>query len=346
MTTSLQQAGAGGRPLVRDLLLGTAVTVFVAASPFTPAAWLPSLVLGALVGAAFVGWRTWQRARSPAEVPAEPLRIRVPARVWVAFAGLALAFAPTGVWLYASWTGNIWNNGHGMLVPVVMGYLIYQTLRRDEAPDEVASSPWGLAFVGAGLGLVVLDAALGTHQIAVLGLVLVLPGVSLLLLGARRTRLLTVPLVLSIFMIPIPNTVATHLYLKQLTASIVAPVISALGIPVLREDTVLVLPRATFLVADACSGFSALYAAAGISIVLAAAARSWWRKGLLLAAAFPLAVACNVARVTLLVVAANHFGLGLLDTPFHSASGVATFWGVIVLLFLIADRKTLRQRYG
>lgn len=337
----------GTRRLRRELALGAAVTGLLAVSPFTPAAWVPSFALGALGGAAVVGWRLWQRWQAPeADASSDSLRLEVPRRVWLALAALALVFAPTFAWLFEQWRGNVWNNAHGMLVPVLMGYLAYQALRRDEPQPEDVPSPWGYAFVGPGLALLALDTALRTQYLAVAGLLLVLPGVSLLLLGVRRTRLLRVPLVLSIFMIPVPNTVATHLFLREITTSLVSPVIAAMGIPVLREDTVLFLPNATFLVADACSGFSALYAAVGISIVLAAGARSWSRKALLLAAAFPLAVACNVARVTFLVVAAHTYGLGLLDTPFHTGSGVASFWAVIVLLFLISDRESLRQRYA
>ncbi len=112
--------------------------------------------------------------------------------------------------------------------------------------------------------------------------------------------------------------------------------------PVTREGTLLTLPNASFLVADACSGFATLYAAVGVAIVLAAHARSWPRRLLLLVAAWPLAVACNIVRVTILVSAANHYGLGLLETPFHAASGVLTFWAVLALLILMADREGLR----
>jgi len=338
----------GSRGLRRELVLGVAVTGLLAVSPFTPAAWGPSFALGALGAAALGGWRLWQRWQVPEGTGAssDALRLEVPPRVWLALAVLALAFTPTFVWLFEQWRGNVWNNAHGMFVPVLMGYLVYQALRRDEPQPEDVSSPWGYAFAAPGLALLVVDTALRTQYLAVVGLLLVLPGLSLLLLGMRRTLLLRVPLVLSIFMIPVPNTVATHLFLREITATLVSPVITAVGIPVLREDTVLFLPNATFLVADACSGFSAMYAAVGISIVLAAGARSWSRKALLLASAFPLAIACNVARVTFLVVTAHTYGLGLLDTPFHTASGVVSFWAVIVLLFLMSDRRSLRQRYA
>ena len=67
---------------------------------------------------------------------------------------------------------------------------------------------------------------------------------------------------------------------------------------------------------------------------------------LLLLSAFPLAVACNVVRVSMLVALANQMGLGLLDTPFHAASGVLTFWAVLAVMILIADRNQLRSEAG
>lgn len=338
-------------PLAQDLALGLGLTLLLAVSPFTPAAWTPSLLIGAGGGAALVAYRVVSRRRAPspaeAEAAAAPpaLPWHAPARVWLALAVLAAIFAPTGKWLYESWTASIWQNAHGILIPVVMGYMIYTFMRRDDDPIPQHSA-WGLAFLGPGLLLVAADAALRTRQMAALGVVLALPGLCLLLLGSRRTRRLAIPLLLGLFMIPIPNTVGAHLYLKKTTATAVAPLLSALGIPVVREETLLILPNANFLVADACSGFATLYAAVGVAVILAAYSRSWRRRLLLLAAAWPLAVACNVARVALLVGVANHYGLGLLDTPFHAASGVATFWAVLALLILIADRRALRETYA
>ena len=338
-------------PLVQDLALGLALMLLLVVSPFTPGAWTPSLLMGAGAGAALVVYRVVARRRAPepaqpeAGARAEALPWHAPARVWLAVAALAAIFAPTGRWLYESWTASIWQNAHGILIPVVMGYMIYAILRRDDDPTP-RHSAWGFAFLVPGLLLVAADSALRTRQLAALGLVLALPGLCLLLLGSRRTRRLAIPLLLGLFMIPIPNTVAAHLYLKKATASLVAPLLSVVGVPVVREETLLFLPNATFLVADACSGFSTLYAAVGVAVVLAAYARTWGRRLLLLVSAWPLAVACNVARVTLLVGVANHFGLGLLDTPFHAASGVATFWAVLVALILIADRRALRETYA
>ena len=355
LRTAAASAGAGDIRWLGDVAIGVGVALLLAISPFTPNRWGISFLLGGMVGAGVTGWRILQRRRrtSAAEMddeaaakPAPRAAAPVAPTVWLALVATCLVLAPTAIWLYRTWTGNIWNNAHGVFIPVIMAYMIHRALRDDADPDPDASA-WGFALLIPGLLLVAVDSALRSQQLAGLGVVLVLPGLSLLLLGIRRTRLLAVPWLLALFMIPIPNTVASHLYLRRLTSVLVEPLLSkVLQIPVLREETLLVLPNGSFMVADACSGFATLYASFAVAIVLAAYARSWPRRLLLLLSAFPLAVACNVVRVSMLVALANQMGLGLLDTPFHAASGVLTFWAVLAVMILIAGRKQLGSETG
>lgn len=334
----------GAGPL-RDAALGLGLGLVVAASPLTPHGPLAA-VFGAAAGGGLFAWRLLGRRRAAdAETEAAEATTqapRTPLSVWAVLLLIAAVFTPTGLYLYDSWTGSVWNNAHGILIPPIMAWMTWTALRgeEDRSPD---ASAWGFAFLVPGLLLVALDSALRTQQVAAVGLVLALVGLALLLLGARRTRLLNVALLLGVFMIPIRNSVASHLALRQITAVGAEPLLDLMGVPVIRHETLLVLSNASFLVADACSGFSTLYAAVGISVVLAAYARSWPRRVLLLVAAWPLAIACNIARVTILVVVANTYGLDLLDTPFHAASGIATFWAVLVLLIMMSDRDSLRK---
>ena len=167
-----------------------------------------------------------------------------------------------------------------------------------------------------------------------------LPGLSLLLLGARRTRKLRVPLLLGILLVPIPYTVGTPLLLRTLTATGVLPLLHMLGFTALREGTQLILPRQHFLVADACSGVATLYASVASAMVLAALSSSPWRRVALILFAPVLAICANVVRVTLLVLLADTFGTALLDTAMHEASGVATFAVVLVILIWLANTRT------
>jgi exosortase/archaeosortase family protein len=95
-------------------------------------------------------------------------------------------------------------------------------------------------------------------------------------------------------------------------------------------------------VVEECSGFSALYAAVTVALVLAYLSRSWVRRVVILAVAFPLAILCNVARVVTLAILGEAHGYDVLDTPIHPLSGYASFVLGLALLFLFAERRPRR----
>lgn len=327
----------------KDLGLATVLGATVAVSPFTPDDLLPSLLAGVVVGVGVLAWRAWHRPTAGTEAPSVPLSTVLPPRVVAVLLLWAAIFAPAMVWLYGRWTASIWINSHGIFIPLLCGYLAWTALREDPVDGERASA-WGFAFLLPGLALVVLDAGIGSHYVAILGLLLTLPGLSLLLLGAERTRALAVPLTASLLMFPVPNVAASHLVLRRITAEGVHPLLHELGVAAYRENTVIYTAKNAFVVADACSGFSTLYAAVATAIILACYCTSHWRRVAVVLAAVPLALGANVARVLLLVLITDWAGPSILETPIHEASGVATFVVVLVGLFLIADRKAIGER--
>jgi exosortase len=175
-------------------------------------------------------------------------------RRWLWVAPFALAFAPTLLWLYGHWTASVYRNGHGIFVPFVMAYLVYEHLKLDPDP-EPRSSAWGFAFLVPALALLVLDAPIKTELLAAFALVLSLPGISLLLLGVRRTRALALPLALGLFMLPIPAgvLVPVHLVLQKITAVGTAALLQLVGVTLAREGLILHVPNVTVRVAENCS---------------------------------------------------------------------------------------------
>ncbi len=331
----------------QNLGLACLAGLLVALSPLTPDDFTPSLIAGIATAAAVLTWRALT-ARPPAagaEVRERPRLARK--HLWIGLCLLAFAgvFAPTFIWLYDRWTASFWQNAHGIFVPFAMLYLAHLILRRDGDTREDASA-WGFPFLTAGLILVVLDSGVRNHYLSALGLILCLPGLSLFFLGARRTRLIAAPIFMGILMIPVPNTVATHLFLKRAAAAAVEPLVALLGIPVWREQTVILLPRHAFVVSDACSGFSTLYASVAVAVMLAWYSRSNWRRLSLLMAAPLFAFVSNVLRTLMLIVLTHRFGDVILDTAIHEASGVVAFSGILVLLLLMADQRGLRRAFG
>ena len=257
---------------------------------------------------------------------------------------LALLFAPTVRWLIDRWTMSVWHNAHGMFILPLVAWLSWRELR--EHPDlPQSSSAWGFAFVIPALVLHALDAGIHTQLLSAIALVLMLPGLSLLCLGIPRTRLILFPLLFSVFALPIPLglTETIHLVLRKITVAITTVALPLLGISVYTEGTTLHTVHGTLEVADACSGFSTLYAAMAVAFLTAYTASGAGRRALVLLAAPPIAIACNVLRVVLLVALVVWRGESVLETPLHPLSGMMTFALSLPLIFWLGGSKPARE---
>jgi exosortase len=252
----------------------------------------------------------------------------------VALVELVILSAPTVSWLFDRWTLSVWHNAHGLLIPPAVAYFAYQELvpLRDLARS---SSPWGFAFLVPALLLHALDAGMHTQLLSAVALMLALPGLSLLILGPQRTRAILFPLAFLAFALPIPLTLTEqiHWQLRQIATGVTAFVVPYFGIPVFVEGTTLHMATGSLQVADACSGFSTLYAAVAVACLTAYSSASAARRWLVLASAIPLAIAANLVRVILLVVLVVWYGSDILETFIHPASGMMTFALALPVIF-------------
>jgi len=322
-----------------DLGIALGIGFLIGAGPLSSPNIGLSVVLGTATAVLLLLWRL---SYTPPPRTDAPKRWQVPRRYWPVVALYAAAAWPTLSWMYGEWTGSVWHNTHGMLIPVLMLMLGRNTLRR-MPPRAVESSAWGFAFLLPGLALMALDAGAETHFLAALGFAISLPGLALLVLGAVRTRALALPLVLGLFMVPLPAALASEIYLRRITAVGVGWILNNVGIPTYVQFSSLELPTSTFLVADECSGFSTLYSSMAMAVLLGGLCTSIPRRFAIYASIVPLALAANVVRVFGLVLIYLYIDPSLLDTSMHSASGVATFFVVVFGFVLIADRPSLSR---
>ena len=268
-------------------------------------------------------------------------------RRWLWLVPFTLAFAPTFQWFVERWTAGVFRNGHGIFMPFIVGYFTWEYLKQDD-DAEPRSSALGWLFLLPALALLVLDSAIHSELLSGVAFVLSLPGIALLLLGTKRTRGIAFPLLIAVFMLPIPAGALSRLYmlLRTITAVVVAHVVPLVGVPLDRDGTLLRLPHNLVEVADNCSGFATLYAGILAAIVLAHMTRVPWRRAAVLAAAVPLALVCNFARVTVLVLLVHFSGAQILETQIHPLSGMVLFVLVIGALMLIAGRDALQAVPG
>ncbi len=254
--------------------------------------------------------------------------------LWLVAAQLLLLFAPTLLWLFDRWTMSVWHNGHGLLITAVVIYLVAGELqKRRELPLD--STPWGFVILIPALALHMLDTGINSQLLSAASLFLALPGISLLFLGAERTKAILFPLIMLLFTLPIPLvfTESIHLALRYIATDSVAVLVSLLGIPIFAEGTALEIPNGTLQVADACSGFSTLYAAVTIACMTAYFCPDKRRKILVLLVAVPLAIGVNIVRVLVLTLLVYWFGLDVLKTSAHEISGLLTFMVALPIIF-------------
>lgn len=264
--------------------------------------------------------------------------------LWLVLVELVALYAPTMVWLWERWTLSVWQHAHGLLILPFVGYLVWQELRdKKHLPRD--ASPWGFAILVPVLGVHMLDAGMHTQLLSAISLLLALPGLALLFLGAARTRALLFPLLFLFFTLPIPLvlTEPLHLFLRQIATAATANLVPWLGIPLYVDRFTLHIPNGSLLVADACSGFSTLYAALAIACLTAYMCPGWRRRILVIAAAVPIAIAANIFRVVLLVVLVDWYGIEVLGTSWHTTSGLLTFAIALPIIFWLGHARASEE---
>lgn len=264
-------------------------------------------------------------------------------------AAASLVYAPIVSSLIRQW-GSDENYSHGFLVApcaVLFVWLSRSALR---------SAP--LRPHGAGLAVVVISILLLTAGrfgaelfLTRISLVGVIAGTVLYLYGARHLRLIAFPLLLLLLVIPLPAIVINRVaFPLQLLASGAAEgVLSAAGVPVLREGNVLVLPHASLEVAQACSGIRSLASLIALALIVGRVRLrgdgSWTgARALLALLAIPIAVLANVLRVAGTGFAAAWIGPQAAEGFFHAFSGWLMF--VVALVALFASARVIEACQG
>ncbi len=259
--------------------------------------------------------------------------------------GVYLAvYGPTLVWLWHRWTLSVWHNGHGILITLVVAWLVREELKRFQDRPRDASA-WGFLLLVPALALHMLDTGIRSQLLSAFSLVLGLPGLSLLLLGVERTRAIIFPLLVLFLTLPIPLafTESIHLFLRHVTTVGAAWLLPWMGVPVYATGTMLETPNGSLMVADACSGFSTLYATVTVAVLTAYATHSRWRRIAVLLVAVPLAIVVNVVRVVVLTVLVDRYGLDVLHTAAHELSGLATFAVALPIIFWLGYEPRKRE---
>lgn len=202
----------------------------------------------------------------------------------------------------------------------------------------------GLLGVLLGLGVLVVGFSIGNLFLQGLSFVVTLAGIVLWGFGEKVLQRAAFPIGFLIFMLPLPRVVidAFSLDLRLLGARIAGSILAAWGIPSYQHGVFLQLPQITLEVADACDGLRFLMALLTLTAAFAyVSQRGLARRLVLVAAAVPLAILANSARVAALGVAVYHWGpQAASGTPHHFIG--KSVWGV-TLMVVVALGLMLRR---
>jgi exosortase len=212
---------------------------------------------------------------------------------------------------------------HGFLVPVFSAYLLWL---RGRGLDFSSFRPswWGLPLFGLGLAI---------HFAGILFFITWLPGLALIpclaglfvLAGGRRAIGWAWPaIVFLVFMVPMSHTLHQMLAgpLQRIGTEVSTFTLQTLGFSSYSEGNIIHMGTIKLGVVEACSGLSMLLSFVALcSAVAIVVRRPLVDKIVIVLSAVPVAIICNVARITVTAILYKVAGHKLGDLVFHDLAG-------------------------
>jgi exosortase len=230
---------------------------------------------------------------------------------------------------------------HGFLVAPMAAWIAWQN-RGKILALTLKPAWWGLGVMAWGIlqGYIGwIGAELFLQRTSVLILLL---GLLLVIGGTALVRTIAFPLVLLLFMIPIPGVVYNSItFPLQLFASRVAEgALDLLGYPVLRDGNILELASQKLSVAEACSGIRSLMSLSFLSLIYSYFFEERvWMRWVLFVATIPIAIIANAGRVTMTGIL-SEINTELAQGFFHELEGWVIF--IIAGVMLVGVHAIIR----
>jgi len=250
-----------------------------------------------------------------------------------------LVLAALFFWLYHRDLTKLWvrwwepNWSHGFLIPLFSLFLLY-VRGREMLSAKRRICLWGLVLVV--MSIVIMVFATFPYKVNFfrqLTMITLLLGLVLYLGGPGILRVAWLPIVYLVFAIPIPDRIYTEiaLPLQNLAARVSTVMLQMFGVTVKATASNLrILSRGghwhSLTVAEACSGVRSLTAFLAIGVGLAYVEdHPIWHRLVLVAATIPVAILCNVLRVT------GTCTMYVIDRPELGQDFMHTFMGLLLL---------------
>jgi len=248
-----------------------------------------------------------------------------------------IVYIPTFIWMIDRWSAKDTYYSHGFLVPLISGFIVWLK-RKQLAQLKVEPSAWGWLLFISGILIQGVSALWRVHFSSGFSLLLVIPGVVLLSLGKKFLRELGFALAFLVFMLPLPLVAIAQLSfnLKIFAAQISVKVVNLIGVPAIRQGSVIRTMHSYLMVEDPCSGIRSLIALIALGALMAYfASISRIKKIALFVSSVPIAIASNVVRIVSLSLVSEMYGAKWSTGFFHDMMGILVFVFAFVGLTLV-----------
>ncbi len=261
----------------------------------------------------------------PAQVP-QVSRVTAAVPLLAVLAGTAWLIWPALAHAFEVWSTTDELSFGFVVLPIVAGLVWWRRQALRESIGTGANG--GLPIVVLSILLYLLAQRVGINALAGVAVSPLLLGIVVYLWGWGAGKVLLFPIGFLVFGLGLYRGLLDTVGFAMQGVTSVGAATSArlLGVAVTRDGLVLRSDQFAFIVAEACSGMSSL-----VSMLALAALWTYVARGSLPArlavilSVFPLVLCANTARVTLVLLVAEHFGQDAAIGFFHGASSLVLF---------------------
>jgi exosortase D (VPLPA-CTERM-specific) len=252
------------------------------------------------------------------------------------------------------WSGRE-EYSHGFVLPFVAAFLVWQ--KKPLLQTLPFTGSWVGAFlVCAGLALYVAGELSTLFIVVQYAFLIVLAGLLLAFLGRRAFASIFAPLLVLVFMVPLPDFLLQALSgrLQLVSSELGVWIIRLFNISVFLEGNVIDLGTYKLQVVEACSGLRYLFPLMALAFIAAYLFRGApWKRALIFLSSIPVTVLMNSFRIGVIGVLVDRFGVSMAEGFIHDFEGWAIFMActgvLIVEMWALAavgkDAVPLRQAF-
>lgn len=250
---------------------------------------------------------------------------------------IILAYLPTFIWMIDRWMAKDTYYSHGFLIPLVSIFIVW--FKREKLSKlKINPSNLGWLFFISGISIHTISVIWRVYFSSGFSLILVLIGLVLLFLGRGFLRQLMFPILFLTFMIPLPLIAIANLSfkLKIFAAHISTIIVNKLGVPAVRDGSIIKTMHSYIIVEDPCSGIRSLVALIALGALMAYFSNiSKMKRAILFLSSIPIAISSNVIRIVSLSLVSEMYGPKLATGLFHVIMGILVFVFAFLGLLLI-----------